>query len=184
MLSPIIPTLAISAVFALCPVSPAESAAPAAKAAESPNIPAPKTGQSVESGENRRLSPAERAAAREQSRKKLLDRFDQDGDGTLNAEERRAAEAEREAKLLERFDADGDGKLSEAERAAARGPTQKDPAPQGKRPERPAPNPPASGQVRRRLLKMFDTDGDGKLSESERAAARTARQKRANPKKK
>jgi hypothetical protein len=138
------------------------------------------------------LAPAKTAATREQARKKMLERFDADGDGTLSADERQAAKAESEARMLERFDADGDGSLSEPERAAARGPHKKqaekspaatDPA----RPARPAkparPADPARGQLAERLLKKFDIDGDGKLSPAERAAVKAARQKRAQPKK-
>jgi Ca2+-binding EF-hand superfamily protein len=82
-------------------------------------------------GENHpRLTPEER--------RKIMEKFDKDGDGKLNEEERKAAfEAHRErigkergerrgpgegerAMMLEKFDADGDGKLNEAERAKMR----------------------------------------------------------------
>lgn len=118
--------------------------------------------------------PARKNAApnREQVRQKILERFDKDGDGTLNADERKAAEAEREAKLIERFDADGDGTLSATERAAARGPLNKQ-GPGAKKPGVP------SRPLRDKILKKFDTDGDGTLSETERAAAKKARQQRA-----
>lgn len=122
-------------------------------------------------------APARKNAApnREQARQKMLQRFDKDGDGTLNADERKAAEAEREAKLLERFDADGDGTLSESERAAARGPLKK----RGQGASKPGT---PSRPVREQLLKKFDADGDGTLSETERAAAKKARQQRGKKK--
>lgn len=66
--------------------------------------------------------------------KKLIEKFDKDGDGKLSEAERQAARAARGnpgaggsrpdparmKKLVEKFDKDGDGKLSEAERQAAR----------------------------------------------------------------
>lgn len=60
-------------------------------------------------------------------RKKLLEKFDKDGDGKLSESERAAAKAafqekhpEAREKLIARFDKDGDGKLNEEERAAAK----------------------------------------------------------------
>jgi Ca2+-binding EF-hand superfamily protein len=172
---PIALTLALAAASSL----PAQDTPPPAAATPAPPAAA---GQAktrpAQPGKAATLTPAERTAAREQARKKLLERFDKDGDGALNINERKAAEAEREAKLLERFDADGDGKLSDSERAAARGPAKK------QAPARPgagnpaAPKRPAAEAARQKLLEKFDTDSDGKLSDSERAAARTARQNR------
>lgn len=66
--------------------------------------------------------------------KKLIEKFDTDGDGKLSESERHAARAargakgagggrpdpERKKKLVEKFDTDGDGKLSESERQGAR----------------------------------------------------------------
>jgi len=59
--------------------------------------------------------------------KKLLEKFDKDGDGKLNEEERAAAKAafqekhpEAKEKFIAHFDKDGDGKLNEEERAAAK----------------------------------------------------------------
>ncbi len=53
-------------------------------------------------------------------RQKLLERFDKDGDGKLSPEERALAKQAKKAHILKRFDADGDGKLSPTERDAAR----------------------------------------------------------------
>lgn len=159
-------------------------------------------------------SPAERQAAREQREKKLLERFDKDGDGTLSEDEKAAVAADREARLLERFDADGDGKLSSEERVAMRPLAGKprpgaEGRPPGKLGEKPAEHnadkedaagrkgPHAEGkkpphnkgprghrpgpEAREKLMARFDTDGDGKLSEAERAALKEAREKtRAN----
>ncbi len=74
-------------------------------------------------------------------RDRMLERFDTDGDGTLNDDERSAARevwrehksdrrehradrrehrADRRERMLERFDSDGDGSLNDDERGAAR----------------------------------------------------------------
>jgi Ca2+-binding EF-hand superfamily protein len=152
--------------------APAVPPVPAAAADQAKTRPA-------KPGKAATLTPAERTAAREQARKKLLERFDKDGDGALSADERKAVEADREAKLLERFDADGDGKLSDSERAAARGAAKKQaPARPGAAGNPATPKRPAAEAARQKLLEKFDADGDGKLSDSERAAARTARQNR------
>lgn len=80
----------------------------------------------------------------------ILEKFDADKDGKLNAEERKAAGEARKAEMLKKFDKDGDGKLNEAERKAA-------------------------GEARRaEFMKKFDKDGDGKLSDDEKAAMRKA----------
>ena len=50
--------------------------------------------------------------------KELIEKFDKDGDGKLNAEERKAASEARKAGFIKRFDKDGDGKLSAEERKA------------------------------------------------------------------
>jgi hypothetical protein len=159
------------------PATPATPATPAPSASPASPKAAPRKGP---------LAPAKTAATREQARKKMLERFDADGDGTLSADERQAAKAESEARMLERFDADGDGALSEAERAAARGPQKKQAkkAPAAADPAKPArPAGAARGQLPERLIKKFDIDGDGTLSAAERAAVKAARQKRTQPKK-
>ena len=50
--------------------------------------------------------------------KQLIERFDKDKDGKLNAEERAAAGKARKAEILKRFDKDKDGKLNAEERKA------------------------------------------------------------------
>ena len=50
--------------------------------------------------------------------KQLIEKFDKDGDGKLNAEERKAAGAARKAEFLKKFDKDGDGKISPEEKKA------------------------------------------------------------------
>ncbi|MBP86457.1 MAG: hypothetical protein CMJ64_07050 [Planctomycetaceae bacterium] len=125
----------------------------------------------------------------------VLKRFDKDGDGKLNDEERAAAMKAREEfmkkngntgagrpnmkEIIAKFDKDGDGKLNEAERAAAReelGRTRRQRAGAG-RPAAEAKEKP--GRVdKKELFEKFDADGDGKLNDEERAAAREAFQNR------
>ena len=88
--------------------------------------------------------------------------------------------AEMKAKILEKFDANGDGELDEEERAAARE------AMGGRRGKKgPGPKGDKDGEgVRDRdgkrggpppgIIEQFDADGDGKLNEEERAAAKAA----------
>ncbi|MEY3773265.1 MAG: hypothetical protein RLZZ129_45 [Verrucomicrobiota bacterium] len=77
----------------------------------------------------------------------------------------------RRASMLKQFDRDGDGKLSPAERATAREAMQK--MRQGQRPGAKPPGGPGNPAFRHGyLLGKFDADGDGKLSETERAAAK------------
>ena len=76
----------------------------------------------------------------------VLEKFDADKDGKLNAEERKAAMEARQAEMLAKFDTDKDGKLSDEERKAAM---------EARKAE---------------MMKRFDKDGDGKLSEEERKA--------------
>jgi Ca2+-binding EF-hand superfamily protein len=107
-------------------------------------------------------------------RKKLIEKFDKDGDGQLNEAEREAAKAAMEArrdkedgqfrdKLLKRFDADGDGKISDAEREAAK----------EARPDRGGKG---DGQLREKIMEKFDKNGDGELNEEERAALKAFRE--------
>ncbi len=94
--------------------------------------------------------------------KHVLDKFDQDGDGTLNENERsnlRQAMSQRreavKAKMLERFDSNQDGKLSPEEKNAAA---------------------PILAEERKKIkaaiVEQFDKDNDGKLSIDERKGSR------------
>lgn len=88
-------------------------------------------------------------------------------------------------RLLKNFDADGDGHLNDEEIAAAR----KARDARAKRPETETKSPTAeekksrprssthemSPEVKERLLKKFDTNGDGELDETEMEAVRQAR---------
>ncbi len=124
---------------------------------------------------NGRLDWIEADAYRQDLRKRVLDRFDTDGDGRLGPAERLAAnralqggeltapakgrrggsgppeDAEAPPALVRRFDRDGDGKLSEEERRLAAEALQQD-------------------HHRQRMIEPFDTDGDGELNEEERKA--------------
>ncbi|QDU27017.1 EF hand [Anatilimnocola aggregata] len=78
------------------------------------------------------------------------------------------------AEMLKKFDKDGDGKLSEDERASLMAAMKE----RGGRPGGPGAGKRGPGGPGRpnfaELMKKFDKDGDGKLSEDERAAAREA----------
>ncbi|WP_425617100.1 hypothetical protein NA78x_000770 [Anatilimnocola sp. NA78] len=80
------------------------------------------------------------------------------------------------AEMLKRFDKDGDGQLNEEEKAAAIAAMKE----RGGRPGGPGgpgakrgPGGPGGGNFAE-LMKKFDKDGDGKLSDEEKAAAREA----------
>mgnify|MGYP001549693986 CR=1 FL=1 len=117
-----------------------------------------------------------------QRRQQMLQQFDTDGDGQLNETERQAAKTAMKAKMLEKFDANGDGVLSDDEkpqrgrgrRGRGRGgysqnvTTMGPSAPGGQRFNR--------EEMKAKLLEKFDTDGDGQLSETERQAAKAARE--------
>jgi Ca2+-binding EF-hand superfamily protein len=129
---------------------------------------------------------------REAKRSKVLERFDADGDGKLSdkekarakrAKEKRSAQSPEERKarmqaLLKRFDTDGDGKLSKEEKSKLREAKAKSRQDKGKRAKGKKGKGAGSAERKARLLKRFDSDGDGKLSEQERAAARKARAER------
>ena len=89
--------------------------------------------------------------------KKLLEKFDADGDGRLNEEERQAVRAAAKERKLEHFDTDGDGALSEAEREAMR------------------------EAIQERRLEHVDRNGDGEISPRERAAAHRRHDNDNNP---
>jgi len=96
-------------------------------------------------------------------RGKLLEKFDEDGDGKLSEEEREAAKAamreraqagrrrrlspEAREGIREKFDADGDGKLNEEEREAAKAAMKEH-----------------MQERRKETFQKLDTNGDGSLS--------------------
>lgn len=97
------------------------------------------------------------------SREEMIKRFDANNDGKLDQDERaamRAAAPDRPAAA--QADRSGGGRGERAERGGQRGERGQG-GPGGQR------GPGGPGGADR--LKQFDTDGDGKLSESERAAA-------------
>lgn len=92
--------------------------------------------------------------------KRLMARFDTNGDGVFDEAERAAMQAdfearrdERRQRLTDRFDLDGDGELSDDERSLMD---------DVMRLER--------DQARQQFTEMFDADGDGQLSREERRA--------------
>lgn len=86
--------------------------------------------------------------------KEIVEKFDKDGDGTLNQEERKAAFEARKTEMLAKYDKDGDGQLSEEERKAA------------------------AADRKAAAIKRFDNDGDGQLSDDEKKAMREEMRKR------
>ena len=94
--------------------------------------------------------------------------------------------AEMRAELLKRFDKDGDGKLNEEERAAAKqamqvrggrpGPKGQEKLGAGK--GQPGQGAPGNRPNKEEFLKRFDKNGDGKITDDERAAAKQAMQER------
>ncbi len=82
-------------------------------------------------------------------RKKLLEKFDKDGDGKLSEDERKAARQE----MLEKFDTNGDGEIDDSERQAI------------------------ALHHAQKFIDKHDKDGDGKLSAEEIAAAHKERRK-------
>ena len=129
----------------------------------------------------------------------MLKRFDTDGDGKLSEQERRAAMKARAGstkkrgdaptgrpgqqlnreEILKKFDTDGDGRLSEEERAALRASIAgRRGGANASRAAKPNSEGRKSRVDKKELLEKFDTDGDGKLSSQERAAAREAFQNR------
>ena len=56
------------------------------------------------------------AGNNDEHHQRLIDEFDEDGDGELSETEREAAHAAMEAKMIEQFDKNGDGVLSDDER--------------------------------------------------------------------
>lgn len=85
----------------------------------------------------------------------ILEKFDTNKDGKLDADERKAMMEARRKEMLAKFDKDGDGKLDEDERKAMMEEQR--------------------AEMEKRMLERFDKDGDGKLSEEERQEARKAR---------
>ncbi len=83
------------------------------------------------------------------ARSKIIEKFDTNGDGTLNEAEKATAKEARKAKRKEfiaQHDSDGDGTLSDEEKQNAK----------------------------EKFYATYDSDGDGKISEAERELAREA----------
>ena len=121
--------------------------------------------------------------------KKLIEKFDADGDGKLSESEREEAKKAHRERMLAEHDKDGDGTLSDEERAAAKeayhakmkaeriARFDKDGDGELSEAEREAAKDAHKSKMKERMLKRFDEDGDGQLSEEERAAAKAAREK-------
>lgn len=115
-----------------------------------------------------------------EARKLVIAKYDKDGDGRLNDEEKAALQADakammeqKKAEFMAQFDKDGDGKLSDDEKAAMKADFQ------AKRDRRRAEfaqkHPEMAAKMERKkaeFMAKFDKDGDGKLSDDEKAAAK------------
>jgi Ca2+-binding EF-hand superfamily protein len=140
-------------------------------------------------------TPAAQERGPQPNRVELIRQFDKNGDGILDETERQAAReaalqgrpqrpaaqnAERSAAAQEffrRLDKNGDGKIDEAERAAARAELAKrTQLTTGSNLTAATAGRPAIDQ--QAVLKEFDKDGDGQLSDSEREAAMQAMRNR------
>ncbi len=102
--------------------------------------------------------------------------FAQDTDTTNPAGKGKKWEQNRQA-FLDQFDTDGDGTISETEREAARTYMAENGRPGGRGQGQQGRRGPTAEQ-RQQIMERFDTDGDGQLNETERAAAREAMQGR------
>ncbi|MBL9081204.1 MAG: EF-hand domain-containing protein [Planctomycetales bacterium] len=135
-------------------------------------------------------------------REAMIKKFDKNGDGKLDKDELSAARAamgdrkpapggdgkgpggpggrpnpEQMQALMKKFDKNGDGKLDDAEKGAAREEFMKM---RGGKPGEGKPGagkPGEGGPGREAMLKKFDKNGDGKLDDGERAAAKEAFEK-------
>lgn len=89
--------------------------------------------------------------------------------------------ADGRQKLLQKFDKNGNGQLDPDEKEAAKAAMQSRPE-QGGEKGRGGKGPGGKGGTdpdrRRKLLEKYDRDGDGKLSDTEKAAAKDAKAKR------
>lgn len=115
-----------------------------------------------------------------EARKLVIAKYDKDGDGQLNDEEKAALQADakammdkKKAEFIAKYDKDGDGKLNDEEKAAVKADFQ------AKRDQRRAefaqkkPEKAAKMQQRKaEFIAKYDKDGDGKLSDEEKAAAK------------
>ena len=101
-----------------------------------------------------------------------------------------ASSAERRARILERFDENGNGQLDPQERAAAmkalkdrrdgkqKGGDKSGPGRDGDSPKRDKSKRGQSSDRRAQILKQFDKNGDGRLDQAERQAAMKAMRER------
>ncbi|MFH1227655.1 MAG: EF-hand domain-containing protein [Planctomycetota bacterium] len=106
----------------------------------------------------------------------IIKKYDKDGDGKLSESEfeqmRKDEEDTRQAEMLKKYDKNRDGKLSESEREQMRTDNQN-------KNNGPISDTKRTGLQkgdeahRAEMLKKYDKDGDGKLSESEREQMRT-----------
>lgn len=139
-------------------------------------------------------------------REAMIKKFDKNGDGKLDQDEMKAAREamgdrkpggsgapgggkpgeggrpspEQMKEIMKKFDKNGDGKLDDAEKAAARESFAKMRGGAGGKPGEGKPGagkPGEGGPSREAMIKKFDKNGDGKLDDGEKAAAKEAFEK-------
>jgi Ca2+-binding EF-hand superfamily protein len=125
-----------------------------------------------EQGKGKAFGNSAEMKARQQE---MLTKFDADGDGKLSETEMAAARAARDQEMLTKYDADGDGVLSDAEKATMKAEMPQPPQDKRFRPGGQRGNASGTPPLPQEVVTKFDADGDGKLSETEMAAARAAR---------
>lgn len=135
-------------------------------------------------------------------REAMIKKFDKNGDGKLDQDEMKAAREamgdrkpgagapggkpgeggrpspEQMKELMKKFDKNGDGKLDDGEKAAARESFMKMRGGAGAPGGKPGEGKPGDGGPNREaMIKKFDKNGDGKLDDGEKAAAKEAFEK-------
>ena len=166
-------------------------AAPAFAQGDPPAAPPPAPGprhaemlKRFDQNQDGRLDDTERAAAREAGRAEFVKRFDKDGDGQLNDAEKAAAREAGQA-MREKWGRRGPGGFR-GPRGAGHPPQwmrhelhrwfeQQWAGPAGRgHPPWPGTHASPRGKFRDGIVKRFDQNGDGRLDDTERAAAKKA----------
>ncbi len=136
----------------------------------------------------RPAAPKQDHAGRDARRQQLLARFDANGNGQLDPEEREAARKAMQALKQKRGGKGkpdgGKGKRpadkQQGDKAGINQPGEEAPASDAASPDRPrrrgaaAEEPPRESELERRLIERFDANGNGRLDDDERRAARKA----------
>lgn len=128
-----------------------------------PNLPANPPAQNGQGQFGQPFNNGQAAANQAAARKEIMKRFDRDGDGRLNAQEQLAA-----TRAMQQRGITTPGMPNLAGRNGGNG-VQAGPGVGQAAPQAPAPKLSRREEI---LLKRFDKDGDGKLNDEEKTAAR------------